>query len=292
MSIIEEFQYRFKAGNAIVRIILINVLVFIFVALLQLLGFLFQTNWTSSLLSWLSVPASLGKLIYQPWSLITYMFLHTGIFHILFNMLWLYWIGQLFQQYLGNSKTYQAYFLGGIFGAIVYILAYNLFPVFQSQVEIATAMGASAGVLSIVVATATLLPDYSISLLFIGAIRLKYIAFFSVLMDLISIPQGNPGGHIAHLGGAAFGFIFIKLIYNKSSASNYLDRVFEWFSNGFQSSKNPKLKVKYKSTSKTNSSEAGKPSQEEIDAILDKINRGGYENLSKKEKEILFKASK
>jgi membrane associated rhomboid family serine protease len=292
MSIIEEFQYRFKAGNAIVRIILINVLVFILVALLQLLGFLFQTNWTSSLLSWLSVPASLGKLIYQPWSLITYMFLHTGIFHILFNMLWLYWIGQLFQQYLGNSKTYQAYFLGGIFGAIVYILAYNLFPVFQSQVEIATAMGASAGVLSIVVATATLLPDYSISLLFIGAIRLKYIALFSVLMDLISIPQGNPGGHIAHLGGAAFGFIFIKLIYNKSSASNYLDRVFEWFSNGFQSSKSPKLKVKYKATSKTNSSEAGKPSQEEIDAILDKINRGGYENLSKKEKEILFKASK
>jgi hypothetical protein len=198
----------------------------------------------------------------------------------------------LFQQYLGNTKTYQAYFLGGIFGAIVYILAYNLFPVFHSQVGIATAIGASAGVLSIVVATATLLPDYSISLLFIGAVRLKYIALFSVLMDLISIPQGNPGGHIAHLGGAAFGFIFIKLIYNKSSASNYLDGFFEWISNGFKSSPSPKLKVKYKATSKTNSSEVGKPSQEEIDAILDKINRGGYENLSKKEKEILFKASK
>ncbi|MBU3661618.1 MAG: rhomboid family intramembrane serine protease [Bacteroidetes bacterium] len=290
MSVIEEVQYRFKAGNAIVRIILINVLVFILVAFLQLLGFLFQANLTSSLLSWLSVPASLVKLLYQPWSLITYMFLHTGIFHILFNMLWLYWIGQLFQQYLGNTKTYQAYFLGGIFGAIIYILSYNFFPVFQGQAEVATAVGASAGVLSIVVATATLLPDYSISLLFIGAIRLKYIALFSVLMDLISIPQGNPGGHIAHLGGAAFGFIFIKLIYNKSSTSNYLDRFFEWFSNGFQSS--PKLKVKYKATTKTNSSQVGKPSQEEIDAILDKINRGGYENLSKKEKEILFKASK
>lgn len=292
MSIIEELQYRFKAGNAIVRIILINVLVFIFVALLQLLGFLFQASWTNDLLSWLSVPAVIGKLLFRPWSLLTYMFLHTGIFHILFNMLWLYWIGQLFQQYLGNTKTYQAYFLGGIFGAIVYILAYNLFPVFQSQVSIATAMGASAGVLSIVVATATLLPDYSISLLFIGAIRLKYIALFSVLMDLLSISQGNPGGHIAHLGGAAFGFIFIKLIYNKSSVSNYLDNFFEWFSNGFKSNSKPQLKVKYKASSKPSNSEMGKPSQEEIDAILDKINRGGYESLSKKEKEILFKASK
>lgn len=290
MNILEEIKYRFNTGNAIIRIILVNVIVFLVVAIFQLLAFLFQASFGSLLLNWFSLPASFSRLLYQPWSLITYMFLHSGLFHIVFNMLWLYWIGQLFQQYLGNTKTYQAYFLGGIFGGLVFMLAYNIFPAFSNRVAFEMAIGASAGVLSVVVATATLLPNYSISLLFIGSIRLKYIALITVLIDLISIPQGNPGGHIAHVGGAAFGYLFVKLIYNKTQVPNALDNLFEFFSNGFKRSS--KLKIQYRSNTRVTSSESGKPSQAEVDAILDKIIKGGYESLTKKEKDILFKAGK
>jgi membrane associated rhomboid family serine protease len=290
MNILEEVKYKFSYGNAIIRIIIINVLVFLAFALAHLVEFLFQLNFSQQLTSWFSLPASFSKLFYQPWSIISYMFLHSGPFHLLFNMLWLYWIGQLLQQYLGNSKTYQAYFLGGIFGGLVYMTAYNVFPVFSNQVEVGLAMGASAGVLSVVVAAAALLPNYSIHLFLLGSIRLKYIALITVLIDLISIPQGNAGGHLAHLGGALFGLIFIKLIYSKSNASNVLDSIFEFIGNGFR--RQSKLKIHHKGNSKPSTSDSGKPSQADVDAILDKIIKGGYESLSKKEKEILFKAGK
>ncbi len=290
MSIVEEIKFRFYNGNAIIRIILINVLVFVTMAIFQLFTFLFQVSFGANLVNWFSLPASFSRLLFQPWSIITYMFLHSGLFHLIFNMLWLYWIGQLFQQYLGNTKTYQAYFLGGIFGGLVYMIAYNVFPAFSNRVMFELALGASAGVLSIVFATATLLPNYSISLLFIGSIKLKYIALITVVIDLISIPQGNAGGHIAHLGGAAFGYLFIKLIYNKTQVPNTLDKIFEFFLNGLK--REPKLRIHHKSNSRVTGSEGGKPSQAEVDAILDKIIKGGYESLSKKEKEILFKAGK
>ncbi len=290
MSILEEIKYRFNYGNAIIRIILVNVLVFLMISIFQLISFLFQLDFGISLINWFSLPASFSRLLFQPWSIITYMFLHSGLFHLIFNMLWLYWLGELFQQYLGNSKTYQAYFLGGIFGGLIYMVAYNVFPAFSNRVMFEMALGASAGVLSIVVATATLLPNYGISLMFLGSIKLKYIAIITVLIDLISIPQGNPGGHIAHLGGAAFGYFFIKLIYSKSEVPNMLDKTFEFFSNGFKTK--PKLKVHHKSNTRVTTSDYGKPTQGEVDAILDKIIKGGYESLTKKEKDILFKAGK
>jgi membrane associated rhomboid family serine protease len=290
MSIIEEIKYRFSYGNAIIRIILINVLVFLLISLFQLISFLFQVDMGISFLNWFSLPASFTRWLYQPWSILTYMFLHSGLFHLIFNMLWLYWLGELFHEYLGNTKTYQAYFLGGIFGGLIYMIAYNVFPAFSNRVISETALGASAGVLSIVVATATLLPNYSISLMFLGSIKLKYIAIVTVLLDLISIPQGNPGGHIAHLGGAAFGYLFIKMIYSKSQVPNTLDKFFEFFTNGFKSSS--KLKIHHKSNTRVSTFDAGRPTQAEVDAILDKIIKGGYESLTQKEKEILFKAGK
>lgn len=290
MSITEEIKYRFNNGNAIIRIILVNVAVFLVISIFQLVSFLFQLDFGISLVNWFSLPASFSRLLYQPWSMVTYMFLHSGLFHLIFNMLWLYWLGELFQQYLGNSKTYQAYFLGGVFGGLIYMIAYNVFPAFSNRVMFEMALGASAGVLSIVVATATLLPNYSISLMFLGSIKLKYIAIVTVLIDLISIPQGNAGGHIAHLGGAAFGYLFIKLIYSKSQIPNVLDKIFEFFSNGFKTKS--KLKIHHKSNAKVKTSDRGIPTQGEVDAILDKIIKGGYESLTKKEKEILFKAGK
>jgi membrane associated rhomboid family serine protease len=211
------------------------------------------------------------------------MFLHDGFFHLLFNMLWLYWIGQIMHEYLGNRKIYEAFFAGGVAGALTFIISYNVFPVFQHVRDVQFAVGASAGVLAVVVATATLLPEYGIQLLFFGNVKLKYIALITIVLDLISIPQGNQGGHIAHLGGALFGFIYIKYIYK------YGNLIPDSWLNVFQ--RKNKIKIYHRTTYMKVQSD-DKPTQQEIDAVLDKISRSGYDSLSKREKEILFKASK
>lgn len=292
MSIVEEIKNRFANDNAISKIIFLNVAVFLFFGIAQVLFFLFGlNNPLIEIKSWFYLYASFDNFIYKPWGILTYMFLHDGFFHILFNMLWLYWLGGLLQEYLGNSKTYQAYFLGGIFGGLIYIISYNIFPVFQNSLPISFALGASAGVLSVLVAAATLLPDYPIMLLFFGEVRLKFIAIFSVLLDIINIPSGNAGGHIAHLGGALFGYLFIKFIYSKSNMPNALDKIFDGIFSIFKTKS--KMKVHYKNnTTNMNSIANRKTNQHDVDAILDKISKSSYESLSQKEKEILFKASK
>lgn len=283
MSILEELKFKFQQGNAIIRIIMVNVAVFIVFGVLNSLLGLFNSNGIIKLvLDWLVLPASFTRYIYQPWSLLTYTFLHEGFLHILFNMLWFYWIGQLLQQYLGNPKTYQAYFMGAIAGGLVYMVSYHVFPYLIPSVEISTARGASAGVLSVVFATATLLPEYELSLFLIGSVRLKYIALFTLLLDLISIPYDNPGGHIAHIGGAAFGYFYIKQIY----ANNFLSGFFDWIENLFKPKQKSNLKIHHRSGyMKVNSNE--KPTQAEVDRILEKINQKGLSYLSDKEKDIL-----
>jgi membrane associated rhomboid family serine protease len=283
MSILEELKFKFQQGNAIIRIIMVNVAVFIVFGVLNSLLGLFNSNGIIKLvLDWLVLPASFTRYIYQPWSLLTYTFLHEGFLHILFNMLWFYWIGQLLQQYLGNPKTYQAYFMGAIAGGLVYMVSYHVFPYLIPSVEISTARGASAGVLSVVFATATLLPEYELSLFLIGSVRLKYIALFTLLLDLISIPYDNPGGHIAHIGGAAFGYFYIKQIY----ANNFLSGFFDWIENLFKPKEKSNLKIHHRSGyMKVNSNE--KPTQAEVDRILEKINQKGLSYLSDKEKDIL-----
>jgi membrane associated rhomboid family serine protease len=289
MSILDELKIRFQQNNAITRIIFLNVLVFLFFSFLSVLSFLFNQSIFSGIINYFVLPSNLSKLVYQPWSILTYMFLHDGFMHILFNMLWLYWVGSLLHEYLGNTKTYEAYFLGGISGALLYLLAYNLLPAFSTTVSYSFALGASAGVLAVVCAAATLLPDYNFQLLFFGNVKLKYIALISVLLDLISIPQGNAGGHIAHLGGALFGYLFIKLIYANNNLSDRLDALFEGMLNVF--TPKPKIKIQHKTTFMKTSSNT-RPSQADVDVILDKISKSGYESLSQAEKETLFIASK
>lgn len=283
MSILEELKFKFQQGNAIIRIIMVNVAVFIVFGVLNSLLGLFNSNGIIKLvLDWLVLPASFTRYIYQPWSLLTYTFLHEGFLHILFNMLWFYWIGQLLQQYLGNPKTYQAYFMGAIAGGLVYMISYHVFPYLIPSLEFSTARGASAGVLSVVFATATLLPEYELSLFLIGSVRLKYIALFTLLLDLISIPYDNPGGHIAHIGGAAFGYFYIKQIY----ANNFLSGFFDWIENLFKPKEKSNLKIHHRSGyMKVNSNE--KPTQAEVDRILEKINQKGLSYLSDKERDIL-----
>lgn len=284
MNIVDEIKYTFSSSNAVRKIILINVVVFIAVSLINAL--LFLLNDTSGILSGfikqLMLPASFMAFIKQPWSIITYMFLHEGFLHILFNMLWLFWLGSILHEYLGNKKVYQAYFGGGIFGGILYMVSYNVFPLFSNSIESTYALGASAGVLSIIVATATLLPEYSIQLFLIGAVRLKWLALAIVVLNMISIPSGNAGGHLAHLGGALFGFLYIKYLYQKNVLPIWLTNLFK---------RKSKLKIHYKTTyMKTSTNDI--PSEEDVNAILDKISKTGYDSLSKKEKELLFKASK
>lgn len=287
MNVLQEIKQNYLfSNNAVRKIITINVLIFLLLGVADVFSYLLSSGFSSGTIAeYLTLPASLKAFIYRPWSIVTYMFLHSGFLHILFNMLWLYWMGNILHEYLGNRRVYQAYFLGGIFGGLIFIAAYNIFPAFGQVKEVAYALGASAGVLSIVVATATLLPDYEVQLMFLGSVKLKWIALVSVLIDLISIPNGNAGGHIAHIGGALFGFLFIKQLRN----TTFLDKIADGFARIFKP--RSKLKVHYKTTYMKTENDL-KPSQQEVDIILDKISRSGYDSLTRREKEILFKASK
>lgn len=285
MNVIDEIKDTFnKHNNAIRKIIVVNVGVFLVMAIVNIILFFadITTGPAATSLKFFMLPASLGTLLTQPWSLLTYMFLHDGFFHILFNMLWLFWIGNILHEYLGNRKVYEAYFGAGIVGAILFLLCMNVFPVFKSTIDITYALGASAGVLGIVVAAATLLPNYPIHLMLFGAVKLKYIALVTVLLDLVNLPLNNAGGHIAHLGGAIFGFVYIKYLYqDKYLLPAFIRNLF---------TKKSTMKIHYRTTYLKGEPHS-KPSQEEVDLILDKISKSGYDSLSKKEKEQLFKAS-
>ncbi len=279
-SISNDIKYQFRYGNMVVKLIFINVGVFIFFGLLSLLGFVLQDkSLYNILLTKAQMPASFSALLYQPWSAFTYMFLHTGLLHIVFNMLWLYWFGEIFELYLGDNKILPLYLIGGVSGAIVYALSYNLLPVFKPQLNISLMMGASASVFAIVFGAATLAPNYEVRLLFLGNVRIKYIALVSLLLDVINIPYGNAGGYLAHVGGAVSGYFFIKTLQGGIDVASIFKR---------------KTKMKVSRTenfSKSSSAKRNDSEQQRVDEILDKIARSGYDSLSKVEKDFLFKFS-
>jgi membrane associated rhomboid family serine protease len=279
----QNIQYKMlRSGSRINLLIGINIFVFLIVNITSVIERLVLRSDLITYYSneYLLLPSYLPKLLIRFWTPVTYMFMHAGIFHILFNMLWLYWMGQIFEEYLGNKRTIGLYIFGGLAGALFFVAAYNIFPFFAGAVVGSTVVGASASVMAIIVATATLLPNYSIGLMFIGPVKLKWIAIFYILIDFLSIAGPNAGGEFSHLGGALFGFIYIK----------QLQRGHDWIGaiNGIFKS-GSKLKVASKNSDRNLSS---KPRQEEIDRILDKISQTGYGSLNKQEKEILFRASK
>jgi len=271
-----------RSGSRINLLIGINVLVFL---LVNVAGVIDRLVFQSHFIDYYSgelllLPSFLPKLASHFWTPFTYMFMHAGIFHILFNMLWLYWIGQIFEEYLGNKRTIGLYLLGGLTGALFFVAAYNIFPFFAPVLAGSTVVGASASVMAIIVATATLLPDYSIGLILIGPVKLKWIALFYVVVDFLSIAGPNAGGEFAHLGGALIGFIYIKQLKRGNDWIGAITGIFR---------KKSKMKVASRNADRNN---GGKPRQDEIDRILDKITDTGYESLSKQEKEILSRASK
>ncbi len=291
-SITNDIKHQFRYGNMVMKLIFVNAGVFLFFGILYLISFIFQNNsFYNLLLRQLEMPASLGVLLHQPWSAFTYMFLHTAFFHAVFNMLWLYWFGEIFVLYLGDKKILPLYILGGIAGAVIYILAYNLLPVFKPQVDVSMMLGASASIFAIVFAAATLNPDYEIRLMFLGSIKIKYIAVVSLLLDVINIPYGNAGGYIAHVGGALSGYFYIKALQGGFDFAAPLNKFFNSISNLFKPKSNIKVTYKNEARQAANISRT-KTEQQRIDEILDNIARSGYDSLTKEEKDFLFNYSK
>lgn len=289
-NILNNLKHEFKKGNILNKLIYINVGIFLLFSILGVLSFMFQFD-ISPLLNKLYLPAENSRLISQPWSFITYMFLHSGFMHLLFNMLWLHFGGKIFLQYLHPKQLLSTYIIGGISGGLLFIIAYNYIPSLQGHLYGAQALGASASVLAIIVAIATYTPNYSVQFPFIGFVKLKHIAIFSVALDIISIPKGNTGGHIAHIGGAISGYIYIKKLQKGNDFSTGFSNFFERLVNTFKNKS--KLKTVHKRAKTDYEFNSGKSAQQkEIDKVLEKISKSGYESLSKKEKATLFSASK
>ncbi|GAC1305372.1 MAG: rhomboid family intramembrane serine protease [Mucilaginibacter sp.] len=283
-SIWQDIQYKvLRSGSKLNLLIGINIVIFL---LVNIPGVTEQLFFGSNLVDsystdYLALPAYLPKLLTRFWTPFTYMFMHAGIFHILFNMLWLYWFGQIFEEYLGKKRTLGLYILGGLSGAFLFLLAFNTIPAFTHihAANTAVMVGASASVMAVIVATATLLPDYTIPLIFIGPVRLKWLAIFFVVIDFLGITGLNAGGEISHLGGALFGYIYVVQLQKGNDWIGNIGKLFKTRS---------KLKIAAKNIAKNPSA---RPRQEDVDLILDKISKSGYDSLSKQEKEVLFRAS-
>jgi len=297
MSLTQDIRDAFsRRDNALNQLIILNAVVFAVMIIVRAVLHIAQQDGTYELIRrQLELSSSIPVLLRHPWTLLTYAFLHQDFFHILFNMLNLYWFGQIIREYLGDRRLVSLYVLGALAGAAFFLLAFNFLPVFRPQLGIPV-IGASASVTAIIVAAATLLPDYTFMLFIIGAVKIKWIALVVVLISLAGINGGNPGGEITHLGGALLGFVFVKQLKAGRDIGRPVVAVGDWLGRLFQRS--PAMKVTHRSpvaVGRTTAA-AGKaaPSTtppEEVDLILDKISRSGYESLSKDEKQKLFRAS-
>ncbi len=297
MSAADKIRYKLQTASVVEKLIALNVFFFLLFFVAKTIAFLF--NWESDfLLEWFVFPKEPGEYLFKPWSIITYSFLHSGIWHILSNMLILYYSGIYFLTYFSAKKLLNFYFLGVIIGALVYMLSYNLFPAFQGTGK-SYLLGASAGVMSVLVGIATHVPNLRIRLIIIGSIKFWYIAAFFVALDIIQIPISNAGGHLAHLGGALFGYVYASQLGKGNDIASGFEKAIDWFTGLFETNKRPKAQMR------TVYKKAGKPvaksttvkfskseKQQRIDSILDKISKSGYDSLTKEEKDFLFDAGK
>ena len=294
-NFISDLKNGFKRGSISLQFIYINVGVFVVTTLVSVFLMLFNLS-NAGLFQVLELPAYVPNFLMQPWSLFTYMFLHADALHLLFNMLWLYWFGQLFLGIFSARHLRGLYILGGLCGGLLYMLAFNVFPYFQNHIYGSWLLGASASVLAIVVATAVREPEYRVNFMFVGAVRLKYVALFMVITDLLFMTSGNGGGHIAHLGGALAGWWFAASLRKGHDVTKWINNVFDWVNGGFRF-KIPARKPKMKATKGGKNADYDYNAQkklqsEEIDRILDKLKKSGYSSLTTEEKKRLFDASK
>lgn len=294
-TIITDLKDSFRRGSIHIQLIYINIAVFVAVTLAGIALQLFNME-QARVFDWLELPASPARFIMQPWSLLTYMFMHGGLLHILFNMLWLYWFGAIFLNMFSSKHLRGLYVLGGICGGALYMLAYNVFPYFRPYIENSFMVGASASVLAIVAAAAYREPNYPIRLFLLGTLRLKYLALIVIGMDLLLITSENAGGHIAHLGGALAGVWFAAGLNKGRDVTAWINRATDGIASLFRRKpRKPKMKVHYGNGSRQQDYDYNarkKAQSDEIDRILDKLRKTGYEGLSDEEKKSLFDASK
>jgi membrane associated rhomboid family serine protease len=302
--IIADLKNSFDRGGILIQLIYINVALFLIGALLSILMQLFQYGLpdTNVMQLLFALPASLSRLLSMPWTLVTYMFVHAGLLHILFNMLWLYWFGTLFLYTFSARHLRGLYLFGGICGGLCYILSYNLFPLFSGEVEGSTLVGASASVLAIVTATAYREPDYRIQIFLLGSIRVKYLAMIVIALDVLSITSANAGGHIAHLGGALAGLWFAASLSKGTDLTAWLNWICDLLLRIFRREtwrRKPKMKIHYGEGGNVGDRQKDydynarkKEQSDEIDRILEKLKKSGYDSLTTEEKKRLFDASK
>ena len=286
-NILEGIKSFFMQKTILSRLMQINIVIWFVCLFISVFTWLFNISDISFVTKLFAVPSDISVLAEKPWSVFTYMFLQEAFWHLFFNMLMLYYGGKIFLQYFSQKQLLLTYIFGGLVGALFFILAFNAFPVFENMKGQAVALGSSASVLSILIAAATYRPDYTLNLFLLGQVKMKWVAIVFVVIDFLSISKGNSGGHIAHLGGALWGFLYAFMLKNNFD----IYRIFK---------KKPKIRVKtvntenYHKRPKTDEQYNAERAQEqeEIDRILEKIAKNGYSSLSDKEKEFLFRQSK
>ena len=290
---IERLKHRYKTGSVMTRLIFINVFVFIVLKIINVIFTLFNI-YAVDLITFLGVPSHIPLLMNRIWTIITYMFVHEGFLHLLFNMLWLYWFGQIFMQYFTGRTLGSLYVLGGLAGAMLYVIAFNTIP-YYTGMERGWMIGASAAVMAIVMGAAFYRPDVQLNLLFLGPVKIVYIAIFAFVLDFLSLGNPmNPGGHVAHIGGALLGYLFAIQYKKGKDITRWIGGVIDWFVGLFKPRRQaPRMKVKHaRHETDWEYNQRKHTEQEEIDAILDKLKQSGYSSLSSEEKRKLFDASK
>jgi len=290
---IDDIKNQYKNGSVLIKLIFVNVAIFLGIHVIGNLFFLFKIpNGVEVLIKWLALPSSFTQIIYKPWTVLSYMFLHEELWHMLMNMFVFYFGARIFSQFLSEKKLLVVYLLGGLAGGLIFVLSFNVFPVFENASGIA--LGASASVMAILIAVSSYVPNFVVRLMFIGDAKLKYIALVYILIDIASIQGSNSGGHIAHLGGALFGFFYIQQLKKGKDFTIGFSRFLDALKNAFKPRKI--MKVVYKKQRKTKTDQAYNnqkvANQKKVDGILDKISKSGYDSLSADEKSILFDASK
>lgn len=291
MNFVDEIKESFKEGSSLTRLIYINLGLYFLFLIVKTIYFLGGAIGEFPLLNWLALPSDFETLIQKPWTLITYMFLHSDFLHILFNLMWLYWMGQLFLGYFSEGKLVTIYLFGGIAGGLFYVAGYNSFPVFSQIVSDSRLLGASASVIALVTALAVHAPNHTLHLMFIGPVRMKYIALVTVLISVIGISSTNAGGNLAHIGGAVSGIVYILMIRQGIDIGKWFSDIFSGLKNPF--APKPKVKVSYrKPVDDIEYNRMKNQDRTRVNTILEKISKSGYDSLSKEEKEILFRMGK
>ncbi len=294
MSIWTDISLRYRRATPLLRLVYIDVGLFVALRVAALAGVLMGLP-AEQLIKWVEMPSSPWVLAHQPWTAVSYMFFHYDVLHILFNMLWLYWLGRIFLEYFNSKQLVGLYILGGLGGAALYLAAYATLPYFSHQPGTAYLIGASASILAIVIAAAVYAPDYRIGLFMLGDISLKWVAIITIVILLLGTGEAQMGAQAAHLGGALVGVAYGMAMRRGHDITAWLNACIDGLAGLFKHRRGPGRPTGgtayHYQANKAPSPASQGPSEAEIDAILDKLKRSGYGALSDKEKETLFEAS-